>query len=39
MFRHLYGLRYLEQELGLEERHIPGFHLEVLMLGDKYDIR
>ncbi|KAH0349641.1 hypothetical protein KCU83_g5408, partial [Aureobasidium melanogenum] len=39
MLRHLYGLRYLEQELELDERRIPGFHLTVFMLGDKYDIK
>ncbi|KAG9660044.1 hypothetical protein KCU64_g3461, partial [Aureobasidium melanogenum] len=39
MLRHLYGLRYLEQELELDERRILGFHLTVFMLGDKYDIK
>ncbi|KAH0017826.1 hypothetical protein KCU78_g7411, partial [Aureobasidium melanogenum] len=38
MFKHLYGLNYEKQEMPTHITDVVGFHLEVFMLGDKYDI-
>ena len=38
MLRHVYGSRYEKQELQVEDWQLPGFHLTIFMLGDKYDI-
>lgn len=38
MLRHLYGLRYEDQEIDVEGWHFPGLHLAVFTLGYKYDI-
>ncbi|KAG9527817.1 hypothetical protein KCU93_g4735, partial [Aureobasidium melanogenum] len=38
MFKHLYGLNYEKQIMPTHITDIVGFHLEVFMLGDKYDI-
>ncbi|KAH0277523.1 hypothetical protein KCU91_g3115, partial [Aureobasidium melanogenum] len=39
MLKHLYGSGYLKQDMQVDPRHVPGFHLEVFTLGDKYDIK
>ncbi|KAG9660090.1 hypothetical protein KCU95_g7945, partial [Aureobasidium melanogenum] len=39
MFKHLYGSTYGKQEIQVESRQVPGFHLAVFTLGDKYDIK
>ncbi|KAH0009360.1 hypothetical protein KCU78_g10766, partial [Aureobasidium melanogenum] len=38
MLKHLYGSTYGKQEIQVESRQVPGFHLAVFTLGDKYDI-
>ncbi|KAK6003108.1 hypothetical protein QM012_000953 [Aureobasidium pullulans] len=38
MLEHLYGLTYRKQEIPCSEGSSAGFHLEVFMLADKYDI-
>lgn len=38
MFKHLYGQNYEKQEMPTHITDLVGFHLEVYMLGDKYDI-
>ncbi|KAG9943492.1 hypothetical protein KCU85_g8674, partial [Aureobasidium melanogenum] len=38
MFKHLYGLNYEKQETPSHITNFVEFHLEVFILGDKYDI-
>ncbi|TIA10734.1 hypothetical protein D6C81_08190 [Aureobasidium pullulans] len=38
MLKHLYGMTYHEQEYPGSGRDLPEFHLDVFILGDKYDV-
>lgn len=38
MFKHLYGMTYGRQEYPRPEEDLPEFHLDVFILGDKYDV-
>ncbi|THY79252.1 hypothetical protein D6C86_00210, partial [Aureobasidium pullulans] len=38
MFKHLYGMRYDKQEYPRCDEELPEFHLDVFILGDKYDV-
>ncbi|THW55440.1 hypothetical protein D6D19_10685, partial [Aureobasidium pullulans] len=38
MFKHLYGMSYNKQEYPRCDEDLPEFHLDVFILGDKYDV-
>ncbi|THX80633.1 hypothetical protein D6D04_04491, partial [Aureobasidium pullulans] len=38
MLKHLYGMTYHEQEYPGSGKDLPEFHLDVFILGDKYDV-
>ncbi|THY80815.1 hypothetical protein D6C92_10543 [Aureobasidium pullulans] len=38
MFKHLYGMTYDTQRYPRPEEDLPEFHLDVFILGDKYDV-